>query len=224
MHWQNVKASNTQHMHKNNKKPHRGILAKIASRLSRDIEHSWGWVDRSHIYRYNEQTNSRAASISMCVKWKLRYFQTAKKVIPGHAQKCFPHAVKRAGFQTTTTEVKDRQLNTKLVTVYIASLISLSMKGWRRQCILVGYNPAQWAIAKVKAGVLRPVQQPGPYWDRFSAPALVGLEPTGGDSLWLDAKLVEPLGHGGPRQATANRPSFCSCLFEFKVLQSTGKH
>ena len=31
---------------------------------------------------------------------------------------------------------------------------------------------------KVKVGVLRPVQQPGSYWDRSSALPLVGLEPT----------------------------------------------
>ena len=32
--------------------------------------------------------------------------------------------------------------------------------------------------AKVKVGVLRPVQQPGSYWDRSSELPLVGLEPT----------------------------------------------
>ena len=32
--------------------------------------------------------------------------------------------------------------------------------------------------AKVKVGVLRLVQQPGSYWDRFSELPLVGLEPT----------------------------------------------
>ena len=32
--------------------------------------------------------------------------------------------------------------------------------------------------SKVKVGVLRPVQQPGSYWDRSSALPLVGLEPT----------------------------------------------
>ena len=31
---------------------------------------------------------------------------------------------------------------------------------------------------KVKGGVLRPVQQPGSYWDRSSAMPLVGVEPT----------------------------------------------
>ena len=31
---------------------------------------------------------------------------------------------------------------------------------------------------KVKVRVLRPVQQPGSYWDRSSALSLVGLEPT----------------------------------------------
>ena len=33
-------------------------------------------------------------------------------------------------------------------------------------------------ILKVKVGVLRPVQQPGSYWDRSSELPLVGLEPT----------------------------------------------
>ena len=31
---------------------------------------------------------------------------------------------------------------------------------------------------EVKVGVLRPVQQPGSYWDRSSELPLVGLEPT----------------------------------------------
>ena len=31
---------------------------------------------------------------------------------------------------------------------------------------------------KVNVGVLRPVQQPGSYWDRSSELPLVGLEPT----------------------------------------------
>ena len=34
------------------------------------------------------------------------------------------------------------------------------------------------SIIKVKVGVLRPVQQPGSYWDRSSELPLVGLEPT----------------------------------------------
>ena len=33
-------------------------------------------------------------------------------------------------------------------------------------------------LSKVKVGVLRPVQQPGSYWDRSSELPLVGLEPT----------------------------------------------
>ena len=33
-------------------------------------------------------------------------------------------------------------------------------------------------LHKVKVGVLRPVQQPGSYWDRSSELPLVGLEPT----------------------------------------------
>ena len=40
----------------------------------------------------------------------------------------------------------------------------------------------QWRMGevklKVKVGVLRPVQQPGSYWDRSSELPLVGLEPT----------------------------------------------
>ena len=32
-------------------------------------------------------------------------------------------------------------------------------------------------LVKVKVGVLRPVQQPGSYWDRSSELPLVGLEP-----------------------------------------------
>ena len=32
--------------------------------------------------------------------------------------------------------------------------------------------------SKVKVGVLRPVQQPGSYWNRSSELPLVGLEPT----------------------------------------------
>ena len=33
-------------------------------------------------------------------------------------------------------------------------------------------------VTKVKVGVLRPVQQPGSYWDRSTELPLVGLEPT----------------------------------------------
>ena len=36
----------------------------------------------------------------------------------------------------------------------------------------------QKCLFKVKVGVLRPVQQPGSYWDRSSELPLVGLEPT----------------------------------------------
>ena len=35
-----------------------------------------------------------------------------------------------------------------------------------------------FVCSKVKVGVLRPVQQPGSYWDRSSELPLVGLEPT----------------------------------------------
>ena len=39
--------------------------------------------------------------------------------------------------------------------------------------------PIVWiGRSKVKVGVLRPVQQPGSYWDRSSELPLVGLEPT----------------------------------------------
>ena len=40
--------------------------------------------------------------------------------------------------------------------------------------IIVSFN----LLLKVKVGVLRPVQQPGSYWDRSSELPLVGLEPT----------------------------------------------
>ena len=33
-------------------------------------------------------------------------------------------------------------------------------------------------LGQIKFGVLRPVQQPGSYWDRSSELPLVGLEPT----------------------------------------------
>ena len=36
----------------------------------------------------------------------------------------------------------------------------------------------EYMFEKVKVGVLRPVQQPGSYWDRSSELPLVGLEPT----------------------------------------------
>ena len=42
---------------------------------------------------------------------------------------------------------------------------------WPLKPFMVGY---QWT----KVGVLRPVQQPGSYWDRSSELPLVGLEPT----------------------------------------------
>ena len=50
--------------------------------------------------------------------------------------------------------------------------------------ILTRQMPHLWPDArcihwsKVKVGVLRPVQQPGSYWDRSSELPLVGLEPT----------------------------------------------
>ena len=39
-------------------------------------------------------------------------------------------------------------------------------------------NVTRFTGSKVKVGVLRPVQQPGSYWDRSSELPLVGLEPT----------------------------------------------
>ena len=43
---------------------------------------------------------------------------------------------------------------------------------WHDSRLLTGLR------TKVKVGVLRPVQQPGSYWDRSSELPLVGLEPT----------------------------------------------
>ena len=43
---------------------------------------------------------------------------------------------------------------------------------WRREV------PPMLTLTKVKVGVLRPVQQPGSYWDRSSELPLLGLEPT----------------------------------------------
>ena len=40
------------------------------------------------------------------------------------------------------------------------------------------FDIAHYNSIKVKVGVLRPVQQPGSYWDRSSELPLVGLEPT----------------------------------------------
>ena len=49
-------------------------------------------------------------------------------------------------------------------------------------CGTMGYLFHVWGGVgvgpKVKVGVLRPVQQPGSYWDRSSELPLVGLEPT----------------------------------------------
>ena len=41
-----------------------------------------------------------------------------------------------------------------------------------------GYKNKSSLRSKFKVGVLRPVQQPGSYWDRSSELPLVGLEPT----------------------------------------------
>ena len=49
-------------------------------------------------------------------------------------------------------------------------------------------------MSKVKVGVLRPIQQPGSYWNRSTALPLVGVEPTHrGNRLCLDAKLANHL-------------------------------
>ena len=47
-------------------------------------------------------------------------------------------------------------------------------------------------ISKVKLGVLRPVQQLGSYWDRFSGLPVVGVEPDRGNSHchWLPHLLT----------------------------------
>ena len=46
---------------------------------------------------------------------------------------------------------------------------------WSKICGSLDEIPS---LTKVKVGVLRPVQQPGSYWDRSSELPLVGLEPT----------------------------------------------
>ena len=43
--------------------------------------------------------------------------------------------------------------------------------------------------SKVKVGVLRPVQQPGSYWDRSSELPLVGLEPTEVTAYYYISKM-----------------------------------
>ena len=51
----------------------------------------------------------------------------------------------------------------------------------KRKVIMKVTEPTNWIssmVFKVKVGVLRPVQQPGSYWDRSSELPLVGLEPT----------------------------------------------
>ena len=45
------------------------------------------------------------------------------------------------------------------------------------QCLHIPVGYLQ-VLYKVKVGVLRPIQQPGSYWDRSSELPLVGLEPT----------------------------------------------
>ena len=46
------------------------------------------------------------------------------------------------------------------------------------QFLTNGSNIKMSQSQRVKVGVLRPVQQPGSYWDRSSELPLVGLEPT----------------------------------------------
>ena len=51
------------------------------------------------------------------------------------------------------------------------------MKGWF-PFKYSWYDSMACRRSKVKVGVLRPVQQPGSYWDRSTELPLVGLEPT----------------------------------------------
>ena len=55
--------------------------------------------------------------------------------------------------------------------LFIWVFMSLSTHG-------IGHITFPLERSKVKVGVLRPVQQPGSYWDRSSELPLVGLEPT----------------------------------------------
>ena len=59
----------------------------------------------------------------------------------------------------------------------------LDVCGQFNMCVILmefsfSFGADQETWTKVKVGVLRPVQQPGSYWDRSSELPLVGLEPT----------------------------------------------
>ena len=78
---------------------------------------------------------------------------------------------------------------------------------------------------KVKVGLLCPIQQLGPYWDRSSALPRVGVEPRHrGGSLWLDAKHANSLGHRGPlpvfmmTKVVIHGPMGPLCLFIVREL------
>ena len=61
-----------------------------------------------------------------------------------------------------------------MMTVILRSAVQLCLTGK----LLFSFLVLDQFILKVKVGVLRPVQQPGSYWDRSSELPLVGLEPT----------------------------------------------
>ena len=56
--------------------------------------------------------------------------------------------------------------------------VSRMFKNFNRLKALCQSWVKSYQRSKVKVGVLRPVQQPGSYWDRSSELPLVGLEPT----------------------------------------------
>ena len=64
------------------------------------------------------------------------------------------------------------QVNWKNVNLVIGTLVQQIVS----VCCLISFLIQ--SKVKVKVGVLRPVQQPGSYWDRSSELPLVGLEPT----------------------------------------------
>ena len=68
--------------------------------------------------------------------------------------------------------------------IYVNSAVKFNIV--KNQCFTVDYGIECACVeldmgkvkVKVKVGVLRPVQQPGSYWNRSSELPLVGLEPT----------------------------------------------
>ena len=71
---------------------------------------------------------------------------------------------------------------TALTNLEVTGLFS-ALTGKEKDSTLMLMDCLQCAVnldnfSKVKVGVLRPVQQPGSYWDRSSELPLVGLEPT----------------------------------------------